>query len=407
MNESKLIIVGSYVCENVSGSHRQERYIIRALELGFKVILIKPSGNWKGVHEFKCLSEFDSWRKSNILLNYSGSVSISKYKKYLIPIKQILLIDLFGYGFFRTFIYLVKNKKYFSNRYSIIASSPQISVAYAVYLFKSLLMNSLNYNIDMRDAWAKHKIVKYHKLLRSHIEDSILKNAQNVVTVSKYLKDEFEHSYNIKVNLLYNVNVRLLREFSINNNIYDNPFDDSLINICYFGSLPRGFYDLNEFCLGLQGYLNSNHSERKIIFHFYGPCVELEVILSKFPKVSKVCIFNSSISHHDAIRLMHFCDAVLFFGFNDEKNAGVVSTKIFEYFFLKIRIIAFGIRENSDLDYLFSNSCGFSVILNDHISFRNYLLLTFENLSKLPFCRNMNFLFELDSQYDKFLMSLK
>ena len=83
MNESKLIIVGSYVSENVSGSHRQERYIIRGLELGFKVLLIKPSGNWRGVYEFKCLSEFDNWRKSNILLNYRSDPRKKEYMSKL------------------------------------------------------------------------------------------------------------------------------------------------------------------------------------------------------------------------------------------------------------------------------------------------------------------------------------
>ena len=325
MNDSKLFFIGSYVSENVSGSHRQERFIIKGLELGFSVILIKPSGNWKGVYNFTSSLDFYNWKNSNKLLNYSGSISSSRFKKFLLPLKQLLLIDVFGYGFLKTLFYLFKNKKSFSDNYSIIVSSPQVSLAFAVYLFKLIVKKDLKYNVDMRDAWARHKIIKYLKHQRILIEKYILRDAQNVLTVSNYLKEEFELSHNIKVQLLYNVNVKLLSNNSIvKDNLYDNPFDNSVINICYFGSMPKDFYDLKEFCLGLQDYLNTNIFKKEILFHFYGPCYELEIVLEEFSGIRNICVFNSSISHYEVLSLMKYCDAVLFLGYSAEKNAGVV-----------------------------------------------------------------------------------
>lgn len=403
MRVKRLVFVGSYVAENVSGSHRQERFIVKALENGFYVTLIKPAGNWKGTHNFDSLIEFNEWKFSNKLNIFKGSVSSSKLKFFLFPLKYLFFIDVFGYGFLNTLKLLFNNHTRFNTQYLLIVSSPSISSAVAVYLFSIFFKTDLKYTIDMRDAWANHKSIKIFRGIRKWIEKSVLKRAEHVITVSKYLKEEFEASYNIIVELLYNVNVELTNvESNPIGNLIENPFDKSAINICYFGSLPSNFYNLSEFCLGLQNYLDSNILKRSLKFYFYGPCDEILNVLEDYPKIKQICVFNSSVSHSDALSLMKSCDAVLFFGFNAEKNAGVVSTKIFEYFYLDIKILSFDIRINSDLDYLFTNICEKSVLINDYLSLSRYFSDVFSNLNILPSCKNKDFLFELDKGYDLF-----
>jgi hypothetical protein len=404
MRSQKLVFIGSYVAENVSGSHRQERFIVKALENGLNITYLKPAGNWKGAHDFTSIIEFDQWKSSNKLNIFKGSVSSSKFKSLLVPLKYLLFIDVLGYGFFNTLRLLFINRKIFNSKYILIVSSPAISSAVAVYLYSKFFKTDLKYTIDMRDAWANHKSIKFLKSIRKSIEKNVLRKADHVITVSRYLQEEFESCYKINVELLYNVNVKL-KEDSYNSldKFIKNPFHKSSINICYFGSLPSGFYNLSEFCIGLKNYLNSNNLKHSIKFYFYGPCDEMLKVLEYYPMIKQICEFNSSVSHAEAVSLMKYCDAVLFFGFDAEKNAGVVSTKIFEYFFLNIKILAFDIKLNSDLDFLFKNICNESVIINDHETLSIYLLKIFNNLNSLPSCKNKNYLFELDRNYGHFL----
>jgi hypothetical protein len=403
MQNKKFIFIGSYVGESVSGSHRQERFIIKALELKLEVVLLKTSGNWIGIHVYKSLKDFEKWKQLNQPSLFVGSISTNRFKKYLIKLKYLLFFDIIGYGFFSTFKLLYKNNKLFDNNYFILVSSPSISSAVSIYLYSIFFNKKIKYSIDMRDAWANHKSIKIFKKIRKRIEYKVLKRATHVLTVSKYLKEEFEENYAINVDLLYNINLNLINQNIILPNRDNTLLSKSIFNFSYFGSLPMDFYDLNTFCAGLSNFIIYNPQfKNKFYFHFYGPCGELQKILADYPNIKDFFLFYNSISHSQAISLMKSSDAVLFFGFNAEKNAGVVSTKIFEYFYLRVKIIAFDIRMNSDLEWLFKNACGKSILLNNAKDFSNYLKSMFIDINILPSCINNKFLIELDKSYEMF-----
>ncbi len=408
----KFILIGSYVGEGVSGSHRQERFIRKAIEEGYSVQLIKPHGFFKGIHEFNSLQSFDIWKSTHIPAEAKGSVSNNKYKRFLVPLKYLLFMDIFGYGFFNTLklLKIIFNKNNGSD-YFLLVSSPAISSAVATYLFWKFSSWKIAYSVDMRDAWALHSTIKIFKFIRKWIEGKVLKNANHVITVSKYLKEEFDHFYKINTTLLYNVSINLPKKDDLPNEMFASEEDELLppdsLNICYFGSLPASFYNIDEFCKGLINYLSNNNNEQKIRFFFYGPCGELESLVPSYPMLKDLFIFKPIISHSKAIYLMKNCSAVLFFGFNGEKNSGVVSTKIFEYFYLKSKIIAFDIRVESDLDWLFRRICNQSVLINDAFGLSKYLDKTFNNFELLPSCTDISVLAELDNEYNLFLTDIK
>lgn len=408
----KFIIVGSYVGEGVSGSHRQERFIKKAIEEGYIVQLVKPYGLFRGIHEFNSLESFDIWKSTNFPIESKGSVSSNKYKKFLLPFKYLLFIDIFGYGFFNTLklLKLLFNKNKDSD-YFLLVSSPAISSAVATYLFSQFSSCKIVYSVDMRDAWAHHSTIKIFKFIRKWIEGKVLKTADKVITVSKYLKEEFDHFYQINTILLYNVSINLLPTDDLGSETIIPAADDLLpedsLNICYFGSLPASFYNIDEFCKGLVNYLSNCRREQKIRIFFYGPCGELKNLVPSYPMLRDIFIFKPILPHKKVIYLMKKCSAVLFFGFNGEKNCGVVSTKIFEYFYLKSRIIPFDIRVGSDLDWLFSNICKQSDILNDSNELGKYLDKTLSNLELLPSCSDISLLVKLDEEYNIFLRDIK
>jgi hypothetical protein len=404
MKQGNILFVGNYISEDVSGSHRQERFVLKALESGYMVTYIKPAGNWVGSYVFDSVGSFLSWKSEHKPAIFKGSISSNRFKKYLLPLKYLFFLDIFGLGFFRT-IWLLHSRRYlFSTNYSLIVSSPSFELVVAVY-FYSLFCNRTEFTVDMRDAWAYHKNLTIFKGIRKIVERRVLRRAIKVVSVSNYLKEEFEMAHDISVDLLYNVNLNLLSANNHDETVVINPFRVDGVNVCYFGSIPRGFYNLNEFCKGLQLYFQSE--DKGICFHFYGPCEELALVVENFPLVKENFRFYPSVAHSEALYLMRSSDIVLFLGYNADKNAGMVSTKIFEYFYLKLRILAFGIRENSDLDYLFQNLCGTSVIINDASNLFQYLMDGLNDLDYFPVCKNPEFLEILDQDYKFFINSLQ
>jgi hypothetical protein len=314
--------------------------------------------------------------------------------------------------FFNTLKFLkIFFKKNNGADYFLLVSSPAISSAVATYLFSIISTRKIAYSVDMRDAWANHSTIKIFKFIRKWIEGKVLKSADHVITVSKYLKEEFDHFYQINTTLLYNVSINLLKNDGLNNGILPSEEIEFLppdsLNICYFGSLPSNFYNIDEFCKGLVNYVTNNSKEQKIRFFFYGPCGELESLIPSYPMLKDLLIFKPIISHSKAIYLMKNCTAVLFFGFNGPKNAGVVSTKIFEYFYLKSKIIAFDIRIESDLDWLFRRICNKSENITDAIQLSKYLDTIFNNLELLPSCSDVSVLEALDNEYNLFLRKIK
>jgi glycosyltransferase involved in cell wall biosynthesis len=409
---SRFIIIGSYVGEGVSGSHRQERFIFKALEENFKVTLLKPFGHFQGIHDFISKKSFEDWKRDNPLPKIRGSVKDFRFKKYIVKLKYLFFLDLIGFGFLKTFFLLSEiEKREKGNEFFLLVSSPSFSLAFATYIYSFISKSNFSYSIDMRDAWAMHPNIKTFNNLRKWIEGKILRKACKVLTISVFLKNEFDLNYGIKTTLLYNATVNLLNITSEATTQKHLGVSDILqpdyINICYFGSLPTGFYNLNDFCKGLSGYLENTSSVKKIRFYFFGPCAEMEKIAKDYNSLSGIFHFRPSIAHELAISLMRECDAVLFFGFNGEKNSGIVSTKIFEYFYLGCKMILFDIRRDSDLDFLISKVCCQSVFINNAEDFKEYLCRNLNDLNLLPCANNYEILKELDNNYNLLFRGIK
>jgi hypothetical protein len=405
MNKNNnFIFLGSYVGEGVCGSHRQERIIRRFLSNDISITLIKASGANSGIHYFSAdTNDFSTWlekMKSTTLKDAVRSATI--LNKILRKLKRLFLGELILSGFF-TSLYLI-NKTLRDNpeyNYTLIASSPPMSMALAAYITSKL--SKTDYIVDMRDAWALHTNIKENKLLRKKIEGKILSGAKSVITVSKYLANEFETSHKINAYVLYNIATQIEKN-NIKNNINKK---NNLIDLVYFGSLPEGFYDLKSFCTGVSMYKKklTDKGQKEIIkFRFIGEHYELKKELQFHPEIQDMFELIPPISHREAIIAMQYCSAVLFLGYDATLNAGVVSTKIFEYLGLGIHILPFGIRKNSDLDFIFETSCKKSFHITSAIELSDLLYKAQFNKNILLKTTNWTYLAEITSSYDKYIL---
>ena len=105
-------------------------------------------------------------------------------------------------------------------------------------------------------------------------------------------------------------------------------------------------------------------------------------------------IFINHVPQKEVRSIQMSSDCLLFLGHYGEGNKGVVSTKLFEYLFLNKYIIPFCIRENSDVDVIFSTLTGKTLRLNEE----DEIFIFIKNLtSELDFHSNALKIQNIDS----------
>jgi glycosyltransferase involved in cell wall biosynthesis len=239
-----------------------------------------------------------------------------------------------------------------------VASSPPFACALAAFLVAGR-RSDRRLVVDMRDAWAEHSRIYFWRRLRRWVESRVLRRAEMVSTVSRYIAEEFAARRGAAVDVLYNCDTQTQVHATTTATAPRPRGAADTVSIVYVGSLPDGFYDLGAFVEGVAALgREAPDALRRLRFTFIGTGDSLRRLVSQRNELSGVFSFEPPVPHAKAVEAIRTADAVLFFGFNAPRNAGVVSTKIFEYFELGVPIIALGVREQSDLEWLFLQLCG-------------------------------------------------
>lgn len=358
-----VLVFSAYFGRGVSGAFRQERLVRKLLELGHAVTVVRARSLGKTeVLSFVDLAACDAWlAATRASTPPTSTVSVGVLAPLLRRVKHALLLDLVGSGFlgmYRTGRALSRAAG--TQPVVCLASSPPFACALAAFLVVGTSAHR-RLVIDMRDAWAEHSRIHYWRSVRRWVESRILQRAELVSTVSRQLADEFAGRRGARVDVLYNCDTQT--------RVYDiappavvpagGPPARDRVQVVYVGSLPDGFYDLTSFIEGVVT-LGREAPEvlRRVHFTFIGTGDALRRQIASRAELHGVFSFEPPVPHAKAVDAMRQADAVLFFGFDAPRNAGVVSTKIFEYFALGVPIIALGLRPGSDLEWLFLQLCG-------------------------------------------------
>jgi hypothetical protein len=97
---------------------------------------------------------------------------------------------------------------------------------------------------------------------------------------------------------------------------------------------------------------------------FVGACDEVRREALRQNVVPGDMVFIGHLPHATVRAVQVSADALLFLGHFGENNAGVVSTKLFEYLCLSQPVLPVSLHIGSDVDQLLRRYCGTSV--NDH-----------------------------------------
>ncbi|QTE22336.1 glycosyltransferase family 4 protein [Polaribacter cellanae] len=240
--------------------------------------------------------------------------------------------------------------------------------------------NNIKWIADFRDPWTDlyyakdFKQSKFAKNKNRKLEESVLKNADCVLTVSKSLKKEFlKTASNVEV-ITNGFDDEVLENKAI---ILDKKF-----TISYIGLLPKQSNPKLLFKV-LQKLLQENEDlKNDLQLNFTGDIadeVKQEIVKNNLIKYSN---FEGYVSHEKAIACQKKSQVLLLLIPNVAKSEGILTGKLFEYLTAKRPILAMA-SENGDLaEILSETNAGVVVNYNNEEKLTSEILRLYNQYKK-------------------------
>ena len=397
-----------------ASSFRQERWCLIFLDQGVKVRVLNLRGAFS-LSSIACTDhlEFRDFRRRAIAA-YSGpegSVREGYAARLLRRIKHLFLIDLYLPNVLRMFFtaHLLLRRR--EDAVIVMASSPPFSVAVVGSALKVIHGKKMVFAVDMRDAWALHKALGGVKFIKRMIERSVLRRADHVSTVSHGLAAEFKQAYGVPVNVLYNVATHYLDmppPDPIEWSSVSPKIEPQRMQLVYTGSTPEGHYDLKSVVRSIvQVRQERPDIADKFQLVFVGPCDEARREALRQSVNENDIVFVGHLPHKLSRSVQAKADALIFLAHFGENNAGVVSTKLFEYLCLGKRVLPLSLHEGSDVDRLLRRYCGKSLNVHSADEMARAITRTIENgCDWLPKLADVTRVLELTDDYREYAKRL-
>ena len=206
--------------------------------------------------------------------------------------------------------------------------------------------NDIKWLADFRDPWSDlyynkdFKQLAFAKNKNRKLEESVLKNADCILTVSNSLKQEFE---------------KIAKKVEVITNGFDNEFLvsksailDIKFSISYIGLLPKQSNPKLLFKV-LKALCEENLNFKKDLqLNFIGDISEEVKVAIEENKLLQNTNFVGYVSHQQAIEYQNISQVLLLLIPNVKNNKGILTGKLFEYLKAKRPILAIG-PEKGDL----------------------------------------------------------
>jgi len=206
--------------------------------------------------------------------------------------------------------------------------------------------NDVKWLADFRDPWSDlyynkdFKQLAFAKNKNRKLEESVLKNADCILTVSNSLKQEFE---------------KIAKKVEVITNGFDNEFLvsksailDIKFSISYIGLLPKQSNPKLLFKV-LKALCEENLNFKKDLqLNFIGDISEEVKVVIEENKLLQNTNFVGYVSHQKAIEYQNTAQVLLLLIPNVKNNKGILTGKLFEYLKAKRPILAIG-PEKGDL----------------------------------------------------------
>ena len=355
------------IMSQLGGGFRQQRWCEYYLRLGYSVRLFyvanATSVAWIDIH-----TESDLHAKRRDWISSAppkAGIRDHRFARVARLIKHTLILDLIYPSVFRLFFLLNKLKKSTPGVTILLCSSPPFSLAIVGAMMKIAWRRQVYMALDMRDLWSLHSAFPGPKAHKRQIERWVLNQTDDLTTVSIGLAERFKAAFGAEPHVVYNVATHAHRSEQANTPYSWTKLSPALrqtsVKIVYTGSIPYGFYDLDEFVAAVETTSRSTPDICNCLqFVFVGACRELakRATNSQIPK--DCLVFLPQMTHETIAEIQSAADALLFLGYKAIDNQGQVSIKLFEYFRRRKPILPAFIETGTDVDHLMTLYCGVS-----------------------------------------------
>ena len=225
---------------------------------------------------------------------------------------------------------------------------------------------------DFRDPWStlyynkQFKQLAFTRKKNLKLEESVLHNADCVLTVSNSLKKEFSKNAN-RVEVITNgFDDEVFQDF---NGKLDAKFSISYIGLLPKQSNPKILFDvLKDVCL------ENERFKRDLELNFIGDISDEVLKEIEINQLTNNSNFVGYVSHQKAIEFQKKSQVLLLLIPNVENAEGILTGKLFEYLTAKRPILAIG-PTKGDLSEILQNTKAGSVIdYNDKVSLKTKIL---------------------------------
>jgi hypothetical protein len=390
-----------------ASSHRQFRWCTFLIDSGLAIEAFTLKGAIRVSHRtLRTHADLDRLRE-DIRRGAKPAASVREgiAARAVRRVKHMLLVDLWLPNVLALFVRLLLRSPAAGKRVVIVASSPPFSVVVIGALLRSIRPDRFLFAVDMRDAWAHHRALGGLRPLRTLIERSALSRADACVTVSNQLADEFR-AYGRPVQVAYNVATHVAPSDRDSSGFDWTSLHPSLhpasAKLVYTGSMPEGHFDLETIVGGIRHAVaaGSLRRERNQVV-FVGACDSLRRLVDG-SELEGAVVFVPHQTSRVARMIQANADALLFLGYNDEGNGGVVSTKLFEYLSLGRPILPIMVRAGSDVDTLLGRYGGRRINAIGPLAVGELLGSWASGAGSLPRCRDSSAMDDLLQPYRDF-----
>lgn len=201
---------------------------------------------------------------------------------------------------------------------------------------------------ELRDLWSDNHYFKSNWIDRL-LEQKTLSTASHLVTVSEPLAQALKNKYKCPVSVIYNAYDKL---------DFINPSADKSsekIKITYTGTIYENKRDPTPLFLAIA---SSDLVRNKVQVDFYGPDLSyISYLIDKY-KLEDCVFVHQPVSRDDAIKLQQESDILLLLTWNDPKEKGVLTGKLFEYIGSGNAILSIGAIEDDASKIIVDNNFG-------------------------------------------------
>ncbi|HUP85925.1 MAG TPA: glycosyltransferase [Acidimicrobiales bacterium] len=178
-----------------------------------------------------------------------------------------------------------------------------------------------------RDLWVDNpyrEVPKARRLIEGRLERRTVSSASALVTVSEPLADTLRSKYDIPVAVVTNG----YDEDDLQTAADATPSAGGRLLISYTGTIVPGRRDPTPLFRAVKSLGLTSDDIRMM---FVGRYMDIVTDLSEAEGVASMVEVREPVSHHDAVRLQRESDVLLLLLWDDPRERGVVTGKLFEY----------------------------------------------------------------------------